>query len=188
MDSRGVRVRRALPSEASIVENLFQFYVYDFSEIIGDGPNAIGLNGLGRFDVRHDFSPYWRDAGHFALLIFARESIAGFALINTASQRGGTIERNMAEFFVARRFRRHGVATDAVHQIVAQYPGQWEAAVMASNTAAQAFWPRALSSSSCVANLHSHSGDGVNWSGPIWSFSSQPASVAVTPPTPPPSR
>src|SRR6202020_509129 len=69
---------------------------------------------------------YWRLDGFRPLLIRVRQHLAGFALINTRSRRNSSIEHNMAEFFVARKHRRRGVATEAVRQILAQYRGHWE--------------------------------------------------------------
>lgn len=165
-----VRVRPARSHEIQIIENLIQYYVYDFSEIVGDGPRQIDFGALGRYDTKIELAPYWSEPNAFPFLIHCDECLAGFALINTNSHHGGSVERNMAEFFVARRHRRRGVATMAVHQILAHLPGQWEVAVMSTNFPAQAFWPGALSSSPVVSDLNARPGDGINWSGPIWSF------------------
>jgi predicted acetyltransferase len=76
----------------------------------------------------------------------------------------------MAEFFVARRYRRSGIATAAFHQILAAHPGAWEVAVMASNIGAKAFWPRAIASAPNVAGLVTVEGDGEHWDGPVHCF------------------
>jgi predicted acetyltransferase len=76
----------------------------------------------------------------------------------------------MAEFFVARKHRRHGVGAEAVRQILALYPGRWEVAVVARNPNAQAFWPWVIAASPNVSDLVRHEGDGEQWRGPIWSF------------------
>ena len=76
---------------------------------------------------------YWRNEGFHPLLIRVEEWLVGFALINMRSHYGESIEHNMAEFFVARKHRRRGVATEAVRQILARYPGRWEVAVAERN-------------------------------------------------------
>jgi hypothetical protein len=63
--------------------------------------------------------------------------MAGFALINTRSHRSGRVDYNVAEFFVARKYRRRGAATEAVCQVLARYPGHWEIAVAERNVAAR---------------------------------------------------
>jgi hypothetical protein len=69
--------------------------------------------------------------------------LVGFALVNTQSHHGSSIEHNMGEFFVARKYRRLGVATKAAGEILRQYPGAL-VAVAERNLAARMFWPRAL--------------------------------------------
>ena len=76
----------------------------------------------------------------------------------------------MAEFFVVRKHRRRGVATEAVCKILARYPGDWEIAVAERNVAARAFWPRAIGAAPNVSRLVKLEGDGEHWRGPIWSF------------------
>jgi predicted acetyltransferase len=91
-------------------------------------------------------------------------------LINSHSHSGRLVDRNMGEFFVMRKYRRCGVASAAVRTILTRYPGRWEAAIMQRNTAAQAFWPRAVAATPGVRDLATLQGDGVNWTGPILSF------------------
>ena len=64
------------------------------------------------------------------------------------------------------------LATQAVRQILAQYPGHWEIAVAERNVAAKAFWPRAIGTAPNVSQLVQFRGDGEHWRGPIWSFRS----------------
>lgn len=80
------------------------------------------------------------------------------------------MQHNMAEFFVARKFRRRGVAREAVRQILALLPGSWEIAVKERNAAAKAFWPQAVSAAG-AADLAVFNGNGAPWSGPMWTFS-----------------
>jgi predicted acetyltransferase len=151
-----------------LIERLAQFYVYDFSELHADSP-TFELDETGAFPAIPELDAYWDAAGAFALLIRADGRPAGFALVNTRSHRGGRVERNMGEFFVVRKHRRRGVATQAVRQVLARLPGRWEVAVAERNLAAQAFWPRAIAAAA-VSELARHEGDGALWRGPIWSF------------------
>ena len=76
----------------------------------------------------------------------------------------------MGEFFVVRQHRRHGVATEAVQQVLSLYRGRWEVAVAERNVAAKAFWPKAIASAPNVSGIQRLEGDGVLWRGPIWTF------------------
>jgi hypothetical protein len=52
------------------------------------------------------------------------------------------------------------VATEAVGQILAQYPGHWEIAVTERNVAARAFWPRAIGTAPNISQLAELGRDG----------------------------
>jgi len=166
-----VIVRPALASEQSCIEGLMQFYIYDWSEMEKPDSTAFGFNAEGLFDPYPGLSDFLEKPDHWAYLIEANGQIAGFALLNTHSHLTGEhIERNMAEFFVARKHRRRGVALEAVHQILRLHPGQWEIAVAERNIAAKLFWSKAIESGPGISELHLAEGDGEHWRGPIWCF------------------
>lgn len=145
-----------------------QFYTYDFSQFEPPGSDRFDVDASGRFDP-YPLDPYWRDDGFWPLLIEVGGKRAGFALINRESHRGATNDRHMGEFFVARKFRGGGVATRALKQIFARHPGQWEIAIAERNAPAKAFWPKAIEAAG-GRNMTCHQGDGLQWTGPIWSF------------------
>jgi predicted acetyltransferase len=166
----GVRVDPAAADERAVLEALSRFYIYDFSEMEPAGSDGLDFDERGDFAPLPDFAEDWGKPGFLALVIRVNARLAGFALINTRSHRGGAVERNMGEFFVARKFRRRGVAAEAVRQILALYPGDWEVAVVERNTAAKAFWPQAIAAAPNVTGLTRAEGDGAQWRGPIWCF------------------
>jgi predicted acetyltransferase len=170
IDPSRVRVAPASQRERPLIEGLIQFYIYDFSEMAPTDPDGFAFNEHGGYDALIDMADYWSRGGHHPLVIRVDGRAAGFALVNTASHRGGAVERNMGEFFVARLYRRQGVASEAVRQILALHPGLWEVAVMERNKAAQIFWPRAIASAAGVSGLQQLAGDGEHWRGPIWTF------------------
>ena len=65
---------------------------------------------------------YWRDADRLPFLIEMDSRTAGFALVNAHSHRGEPIDHAMAEFFVARQFRRAGVGHQAARAIFGAPP------------------------------------------------------------------
>ncbi len=166
-----VSIRLATAGEQPLIEGLMQFYIYDFSELEPPGSTQLDFNAQGRFDPYPSLADYWRTDGQRPLLIHVAGVLAGFALINRRSHRDdGEIANNVAEYFVARKHRRDGVGAAALRQILALYPGYWEAAVVERNRAAQAFWPRAIAAAGNVSDIVRHEGDGEHWTGPIWSF------------------
>ena len=171
-DEETVSVKLASDSERILIESLSQFYIYDFSEVEPPGSNEFEFDEQGGYSPLRGIDRYWRVEGFRALLIRVKDRLAGFALVDIRSRRGGKVEHNMAEFFVARKHRRRGVGTEAVRQILACYPGLWEIAVVERNFAARAFWPRAIGAAPNVSGLVQTEGDSEYWRGPIWSFRS----------------
>ncbi len=163
-----VVVRPAAASERPLIEGLMQLYIHDFSELEPAGSDRFDMNADGRFEP-YPLGPYWRDEGYWPLLIEVDGKPAGFALVNRDSHRGAINDRNMGEFFVARKFRKGGVGSEALRQVFAMHPGLWEVAVAQRNETAKAFWPRAIRV--CGGrDIVCHEGDGDQWNGPIWSF------------------
>jgi len=175
IEPSSVRVEWASEAERPLIEGLLQFYVYDFSDMRPADPDDFAFDGRGGYPTQFfQMGDYWRLEGYHPLVIRVAGHVAGFALVNTISHRGGLAERNMGEFFVARLYRRRGVAAEAARQILSVYPGRWEVAVAERNIAARAFWPRAIAAAG-VHDLEKVDGDGEHWRGPIWTFAVSPA-------------
>ena len=51
----------------------------------------------------------------------------------------------MAEFFVLRGYRRHGVGVRVAHDVWRMFTGRWEVRVTDKNMVARAFWKQAIS-------------------------------------------
>lgn len=133
-----VKLHRAGPEKARTIANLFQLYVHDFTDFWTDRRVEIGEDG--RFPPYPPLESFWRDPASSAWLIRADGAIAGFALINDYSHSGEPTDFAMAEFFVARHYRREGVGRAAALQAIAARPGQWEIAVARKNAGALVFW------------------------------------------------
>jgi predicted acetyltransferase len=171
IDPARVSVQPARPDERRLIEGLLQFYIYDFSDMPPADPDDFAFGADGQYGVAFfQLADYWRLAGYHPLIIRVDDRAAGFALVNTISHRGGAVEHNMGEFFVARLYRRRGVAAEAVFRILSRHAGRWEVAVAERNLAAKTFWPRAISSAPGVRDLERVEGDGEHWRGPIWTF------------------
>jgi len=170
MANRGVEVTLAPEAECELIAGLFQFYVYDFSELEPAESDNLDFDARGLFGPPERLPEYWREPGRQAHLIRVGGKPAGFALVDAASHLGAPIDRNMAEFFVARKYRRRGVGAEAVRQVLQGNPGRWEVAVLWRNLGALAFWPGAIAEAGAV-DLTAHDGDQVrDWDGLVWSF------------------
>jgi predicted acetyltransferase len=141
VDEMNVEVVKAGPGDRLRLENLMELYLHDFSEILHYAPHDDGRFGYDRLDV------YWSEAGRYPFLIWADRRLAGFALVARGSVVSGDPSVfDMAEFFVVRGLRRHGVGATAAAHVFSSLAGTWEVRVLELNAAAQLFWDRAVSS------------------------------------------
>jgi predicted acetyltransferase len=130
----------ASSKERVLLQNLAQFYSYDFSEVL-----EMHVGEDGRFgDV--DLTPYWVDEWRHPFLLRVDDKVAGFALISERSKiTGKSGVFDMTEFFILRRFRRKGVGRSAAFAAFDRFEGRWEVRQRVENPDATAFWRRAIS-------------------------------------------
>lgn len=136
-----IDVQPASLAEQSVLANLFELYSHDFSEFYD-----VDINEDGRFGYQ-SLPLYWSEPGRHPFLIRVDSKLAGFALV----KRGpgvfdGADVWDMAEFFILRAHRRHGIGARAAHQVWGQFIGAWEVRVMEANRSAVPFWERAVAS------------------------------------------
>jgi predicted acetyltransferase len=166
-----VTVVPAPPERQLALANLFQLYAHDFSEFAGD-PGPFSLDEDGRFAPYPWLDAYWTEPGRSAWLIRADDRLAGFALINAISPRGAAVDHNMAEFFIARPWRRAGVGSQAAQALISRHRGSWEVAVARRNQPALMFWRRVAAETPGVSALEESEHHASDWDGPILSFRS----------------
>ncbi|MNF48775.1 hypothetical protein D3C85_569660 [compost metagenome] len=132
-----IELHRAQRDELECIENLMQFYLYDFSEWL---PLKFGHHGLFNAQPKLD---YWRKPSTQAFLIKVDGDLAGFVTVDDEAHCEG-VEYNIGYFFVARRYRGHGVAAYAVAALLNQLPGHWQIFHLDANLPARAFWARVI--------------------------------------------
>jgi predicted acetyltransferase len=163
------------PDDRARLHALFQLYVYDFSEMLG-------------FDVDEDghfHSPaldrYWSDSRCHPFLVRADEKLAGFALVQQGSRlTSDESVRDMDQFFVMRKYRRHGIGARAAGWLFDRFRGRWEVREKRENVVGAAFWRRVIArytNGQFKDVVH----DDEVWRGPVQYFDSS----AVTGATPP---
>lgn len=127
-----VEVVRARVGDKTVLRRLLQLYHYDFSEWSGDDVDEHG-------EFAHLYlDHYWTDPDSHPFLIRCDGRFSGLALVRTAGI------NDMAEFFVMRKYRRHGVGRQAARQVFEMFPGEWQVRQVHGNDAATAFWRSVL--------------------------------------------
>ena len=160
-----VELEPAGPERRETIANLIQLYTHDFSEF-WDGA-ALAVDG--RYPD-YPLEPYFERPGWAPYLFRVDGVLAGFALINDQAHSGQPADRSVAEFFVVRNHRRHGLGQRAAERLFRAAPGVWETAVARRNTPAQAFWRRVTSACAAPGSHDELDLMGPDWNGPVFRF------------------
>lgn len=151
-----IEVRAAEYGERLIVRHLMELYQYDFSEFDGTELDQYGQYGY------YDLDCFWINPAYAAYVVKVDGHWAGFALVNDETYLPGNT-RAMLEFFIVRKYRKHGVGRRAAMDIFAMTPASWEIRVIAQNPAAAAFWQSIAGPAVTLM-------DNEQWQGPVFSI------------------
>jgi predicted acetyltransferase len=127
-----VSVIGAGAADRPVLRRLLELYQHDFSEFDGRDVNHHGEYGYRYLDH------YWTEPNRRPYLFRVNDAWAGFALVRTGDP------HDMAEFFVMRKYRRAGVGRKAAQTVLRGFPGRWIVRQELANSAATAFWRRAI--------------------------------------------
>ena len=113
--------------EKTILRNLMQLCLYDFSKM-----DDKDLNDSGLFDYRY-LDLYWSGSGRHPFLIRIDGQLTGFALLRRGTyfsdqEAQRQIGMMVSEFFVTKKFRRLDVGSQVARLILDRFPGRWEIA------------------------------------------------------------
>lgn len=134
-----VEIFAAKPEDAPTLANLLQLYLHDFTDFA-----EWDVDASGRFS-EDDLHGCWTDPRRHPFLLVVDGHLAGFAIVDRGSAvREDPDVTDMAEFFVMRRYRRHGVGREVARRLFGQFPGRWEVRQMRGNAGARAFWRRII--------------------------------------------
>lgn len=113
-----LEIHKSTVDQKPIFRNLMQYYKYDSSDYTLEDPNSFG-----QFDYNY-LDHYWTEhgikmEGREAYLVTVNQQLAGFVLVNNFNLRSASKNdtRNIAEFFIMRKWRRLGVGKYAAHEI-----------------------------------------------------------------------
>ncbi|MEM1270418.1 MAG: GNAT family N-acetyltransferase [Bacteroidota bacterium] len=156
-------------TDKAVLSRLMELYQHDLSAF-----ERADLDEEGRFGYRY-LDAYWTEPNRHPFLIRAGGRLAGFVLVNQHTHLAGT-EHSIAEFFVARRYRRLGVGRTAALAVLDHFPGVWEIHVHLANEPAQAFWRGVIAAHAGAVPAPQRS---PKWSGLLFQFSS-PSHAALS--------
>ncbi|HEU5163893.1 MAG TPA: GNAT family N-acetyltransferase [Chitinophagaceae bacterium] len=130
---------RASEEYKAVIQNLMQFYIYDFSEYI---KYDVEDNGL--FAPYPNLNDYWQETSNkFPYIIKKDNKYVGFVLVKLIESQ----ERmyfSIAEFFILKKYRRTGIGKAIAMMVFDLHKGQWEVFQKESNKPAQIFWKKVI--------------------------------------------
>jgi predicted acetyltransferase len=166
-----IQVSPATTTERPILRQLMELYQYDFSEFDGSDIGPLGLYDYPYLDH------YWSEPERSPFLVRVNGFLAGFVLVARYNYLTGLKDTwVMAEFFIMRKYRHHGVGEQAARFIFDHFTGDWQVAQIKENTNATEFWRKVISRYT-HNNFQEHDLNDDKWRGPIQTFTSPPSQV-----------
>jgi predicted acetyltransferase len=159
-----VELQRVSLEHKHVLRNLIELYLHDFSEYDGADVDEQGLFGYEYLDR------YWLESERHPFLIRVNGKPAGFVLVRKIQAE--PVTHSIAEFFVMRKYRRHGIGRQAASSIFDMFPGQWSVSQEAGNLPAQVFWRRVIAEYTHGTYSEEHLNT-EEWHGPRQGFQSR---------------
>ncbi len=130
-------IKKASLEEQETLNNLLQFYMYDFSEFMD-----LHVEDNGKFGD-YPLDSYWTENSRFPYLIKLDGKNAGFVLVKLIDKDDDSYY-SIAEFFIMNKYRRAGLGILVAKDIFRKHQGQWEVYQVDNNLPAQYFWKKAI--------------------------------------------
>ena len=115
---------QATVDDYPLIQNMARFYVYDLSRECGSISSDWALPEDGLYES-FDFKHYFEDSSRKAYLVKVYDEIAGFVLLNQATENPLTTW-NIGEFFIIAKFQGQGIASRVAQKIFTIHAGKWE--------------------------------------------------------------
>jgi predicted acetyltransferase len=123
----------------AVIQNLMQFYIYDFSEFI-----KYDVEDNGQFAPYPNLNSYWEDVNNkFPYVIKMNDKYIGFVLVKLIEIENRNYF-SMAEFFILKNYRRSGLGKSIAMKVFNLHKGNWEVYQRDSNKPAQLFWKKVI--------------------------------------------
>jgi len=144
--SISVRDARGTARDREWIESVYRDYLDDLSPLNTGVFSVTSLGEIG-YSESDQLARWFGDSSVTPLVIVRGAENVGFAMVARGSNSPdrSPVDYRMAEFFVARTFRRRGIGKFAVELILNRFAGRWEITEYLRNPTAVAFWRRVVS-------------------------------------------
>ncbi|KKD59048.1 acetyltransferase [Grimontia sp. AD028] len=124
--------------ERHVLENLFSYYVYEFSKPLG-----LSLDSDGKYAFKSEtLNPYWLRDDHHPYFILSDGELAGFVLVRRYPPNIAVWD--IDQFFVLRKFTGKGIGRKALLAALDKRHGDWQIRILKENIAVLGFWQSAV--------------------------------------------
>lgn len=137
LDYNKIKLIPAALTDYPAIQNMARFYVYDMSEYLGN-EEGWGIPENGLYECI-DFKKYWVDENAFPFIVRYENELVGFAIVDKKGSEP-EIDFNMAQFYIARKFKNKGIGQYIAHECFKKFSGEWEVMVIPGNEGAYRFW------------------------------------------------
>ena len=124
--------------EKDILRNLLEKYEYEWSQYDGRDVNDLGLYGYDYLDN------YWTEENRFPYFVKVDGKLAGFVMVNDYPIENMKTKYSMSEFFILYKYRKMGVGTFVVNEILKKYKGKWGLMYHPKNIISKNFWHKVI--------------------------------------------
>ena len=125
-------VKLASIGDKQVIRGLLQPYLEELSKLPGEDVDYRDEAGVYHYPY---LDACWLEAERFPYLLYAKNNLAGFAMVRKDGDHW-----EMAEYYVVRRFRQRGVGKAAAAQILERHKGEWRIGFNKHNEPARALW------------------------------------------------
>ena len=132
---RKLSITKVLFEECPSLERLLQIYLAELSVY-----SPIKKSSAGEF-VYPYLQTYWQNSTRYPYFIRLNENICGFALVREdMDPENGNKIMDLAEFYIAKDFRRLNLGSRIAEMLWDLYPSNWRLSVLKKNETALLFW------------------------------------------------
>ncbi|MFD1334916.1 GNAT family N-acetyltransferase [Oceanobacillus iheyensis] len=127
-----MNLEKVTKGKESILHNLMQFYIYEFSKFVPE----IRLEQDGTYKL-FNLNRYWENSNFHAFFIKLENEYICFALVESESK---SFPNTFHEFFIIATYSGKGYGEKAATELMLMFPGNWIITQIEANYPAQAFW------------------------------------------------
>ncbi len=134
-----IEVKPALITDKSIIHRMIELFRHDLSEFEDLDLDEHGYFGYPYLDY------YWIESDRYPFIVRFDGKLAGFALVNRHTYLPDS-QYSVAEFFILRKYRRHGIGRQVAFDVFDRFRGRWEISKLPTNDIALQFWSNVIKS------------------------------------------